>query len=82
MRFLASGYGSAQDRTHPPPYISVEYVVQRSSTHTWTEAQKKDTDEESAAIWDHAWNVSLGGRLMDEKQRRKCSEMPRPLGGL
>lgn len=41
VRFLTSGYSSVQDRTHPSPYISVEYVVQHSSTHTRTARLKR-----------------------------------------
>ena len=35
--------------------------------------RKKDAGgEEPAAIWDHARDMSLGGRLMDEKDRRRA----------
>jgi len=33
--------------------------------------RKKDASEEPAAIWDHARDMALGGRLMDEKDRRR-----------
>ena len=44
------------------------------------EAQKKNTDEEPAAIWDHARDMSLGGRLMDERQRQKMLRDAKALG--
>ena len=40
--------------------------------HAREEAKrKKDTSEESTSIWDHARDMALGGRLMDEKDRRR-----------
>ncbi|KAF8499034.1 hypothetical protein F5888DRAFT_1687124 [Russula emetica] len=33
---------------------------------------KKDTQEEPAGIWDHSRDMALGGRLMDEKDRRRA----------
>ena len=41
--------------------------------HAREEAKrKKDApEEEPAGIWDHARDMSLGGRLMDEKDRRR-----------
>ena len=70
-------------RSHSP--TSVYWRRIRGATlvnaHMDHEAQKKDTDEESAAIWDHAWDVSLGGWLMDEKQRQKMLRDAKALGG-
>ena len=41
--------------------------------HTHVEAKhKKDASEENAAIWDHTRDMGLGGRLMDEKDRRRA----------
>ncbi|KAH0838688.1 hypothetical protein J3R83DRAFT_7016 [Lanmaoa asiatica] len=41
--------------------------------HIEREAQKKkDTDEPPPAIWDHSRDMSLGGRLMDDKQRQQA----------
>jgi hypothetical protein len=34
--------------------------------------RKKSTSEEPAAIWDHARDMGMGGRLMEEKDRRKA----------
>ncbi|KAI0286648.1 hypothetical protein BGY98DRAFT_941307 [Russula aff. rugulosa BPL654] len=34
--------------------------------------RKKDTQEESAGIWDHSRDMGVGGRLMDEKDRRRA----------
>jgi len=34
--------------------------------------RKKGTSEEPAAIWDHSRDMGLGGRLMDEKDRRRA----------
>jgi hypothetical protein len=34
--------------------------------------RKKAAGEEPAAIWDHSRDMALGGRLMDEKDRRKA----------
>ena len=33
--------------------------------------RKKDVQEEPAAIWDHSRDMAVGGRLMDDKDRRK-----------
>lgn len=33
--------------------------------------RKKDVSEESTAIWDHSRDMALGGRLMDDKDRRR-----------
>ncbi|KAI6022404.1 hypothetical protein BKA83DRAFT_4278267 [Pisolithus microcarpus] len=50
-------------------------------THIEREAQKKvDVDEEPAAIWDHSRDMSIGGRLMDEKQRKQMLREARGLG--
>jgi Protein of unknown function (DUF3752) len=35
------------------------------------EKRKKDTPEEPAVIWDHARDMAVGGRLLDEKDRRR-----------
>jgi Protein of unknown function (DUF3752) len=35
------------------------------------EKPKKGTPEELAVIWDHARDMGVGGRLMDEKDRRR-----------
>jgi hypothetical protein len=35
------------------------------------EKRKKDTAEEPTVIWDHARDMAVGGRLMDEKDRRR-----------
>jgi hypothetical protein len=34
--------------------------------------RKKEAQEEPSAIWDHSRDMALGGRLMDEKDRRKA----------
>ncbi|KAI5992172.1 hypothetical protein EDD15DRAFT_1039963 [Pisolithus albus] len=50
-------------------------------THMEREAQKKrDVDEEPAAIWDHSRDMSVGGRLMDDKQRKQMLREARGLG--
>ncbi|KAI6022337.1 hypothetical protein BKA83DRAFT_4277620 [Pisolithus microcarpus] len=50
-------------------------------THMEREVQKKvDVDEEPAAIWDHSRDMSVGGRLMDEKQRKQMLREVRGLG--
>ncbi|KAI6000922.1 hypothetical protein EDC04DRAFT_2871970 [Pisolithus marmoratus] len=50
-------------------------------THMEREAQKKgDDNEEPAAIWDHSRDMSVGGRLMDEKQRKQMLREARALG--
>lgn len=33
--------------------------------------RKKEAQEESAGIWDHSRDMAVGGRLMDEKDRRR-----------
>ncbi|KAF8551915.1 hypothetical protein OG21DRAFT_1512145 [Imleria badia] len=49
--------------------------------HTEREAQKKkETDEPPPAIWDHSRDMSLGGRLMDDKQRQKLLHDAKGLG--
>ncbi|KAI5992503.1 hypothetical protein EDD15DRAFT_991397 [Pisolithus albus] len=49
--------------------------------HLEREAQKKvDVNEEPAAIWDHSRDMSIGGRLMDEKQRNQMLRETRGLG--
>ena len=35
------------------------------------EKRKKDAPEEPTVIWDHARDMAVGGRLMDEKDRRR-----------
>jgi Protein of unknown function (DUF3752) len=37
-----------------------------------TKRKKDAADEEPAGIWDHSRDMALGGRLMDEKDRRKA----------
>jgi hypothetical protein len=32
----------------------------------------KNSDEGPPAIWDHSRDMSMGGRLMDERDRRKA----------
>jgi len=44
-----------------------------------TKSEKKKDDEEPPAIWDHARDMALGGRLMDEKQRSKMIQDARSL---
>ena len=40
--------------------------------HAREEAKrKKDTSEEPTGIWDHSRDMALGGRLMDDKDRRR-----------
>ncbi|KAF8272403.1 hypothetical protein EI94DRAFT_1718555 [Lactarius quietus] len=40
--------------------------------HAQEEAKrKKDAPDEPAGIWDHSRDMALGGRLMDEKDRRR-----------
>jgi hypothetical protein len=34
--------------------------------------RKKDTQEEPVGIWDHSRDMGVGGRLMDEKDRRRA----------
>ncbi|KAN0121448.1 Protein of unknown function (DUF3752) domain containing protein [Russula decolorans] len=34
--------------------------------------RKKEAQEEAAGIWDHSRDMALGGRLMDEKDRRRA----------
>ncbi|TFY68019.1 hypothetical protein EVG20_g3714 [Dentipellis fragilis] len=41
--------------------------------------RKKDTEEEPVGIWDHSRDMSLGGRLMDDKDRRKMIQDARGL---
>jgi len=40
----------------------------------------KDKDSEPSVIWDHARDMSLGGRLMDDKQRQKLLRDAKGLG--
>lgn len=42
--------------------------------------KKKGTDEPPPAIWDHSRDMSLGGRLMDDKQRQKLLRDAKGLG--
>ncbi|KAG6331584.1 hypothetical protein ID866_7504 [Astraeus odoratus] len=49
-------------------------------SHMDREARKTEKDEEPAVIWDHARDMSLGGRLMDEKQRQKMLRDAKTLG--
>ena len=52
--------------------------------HADTEAKSKSKrskeDDESHIIWDHARDMSLGGKLMDEKQRSKLISDAKSLG--
>lgn len=51
-------------RTHRGPSLL--------EAHAQEEAKcEKGTSEEPAGIWDHARDMSLGGRLMDEKDRHR-----------
>ncbi|KAL4069092.1 hypothetical protein J3A83DRAFT_4535631 [Scleroderma citrinum] len=51
------------------------------NAHMDRQAQKKkDVDEEPSAIWDHARDMSLGGRLMDDKQRQRMLRDAKTLG--
>ena len=34
--------------------------------------RKKSPSEEPAGIWDHTRDMSVGGRLMDDKDRRRA----------
>jgi len=43
-------------------------------------AKAKEPDEKDDKIWDHARDMSLGGRLMDGKQRDKMLQDARTLG--
>jgi len=43
-------------------------------------AKSKDPEEKDDMIWDHARDMSLGGRLMDGKQREKMIQDARSLG--
>jgi len=40
----------------------------------------KDKESEPSGIWDHARDMSLGGRLMDDKQRQKLLRDAKGLG--
>ena len=44
------------------------------------EKKEKSDKDEPPVIWDHARDMSLGGRLMDEKQRSKMISDARSLG--
>ncbi|KAF8139814.1 hypothetical protein EV363DRAFT_1152070 [Boletus edulis] len=48
--------------------------------HMEREAQEKDGDQPPSAIWDHSRDMSLGGRLMDDKQRQKLLRDAKGLG--
>jgi hypothetical protein len=41
---------------------------------------KSDKDKEPPALWDHSRDMSMGGRLMDEKQRGKLIQDAKSLG--
>jgi len=50
--------------------------------HAETDSHRKKTEDEAPpppGIWDHARDMSLGGRLMDEKDRRKMVQDARGL---
>ncbi|KIJ58787.1 hypothetical protein HYDPIDRAFT_190747, partial [Hydnomerulius pinastri MD-312] len=49
-------------------------------SHLEGEDQKKDKDEPPPGIWDHSRDMSLGGRLMDDKQRQKMLRDAKGLG--
>ena len=56
--------GKKTQRTHRGPSLL--------EAHAQEEAKReKGTSEEPAGIWDHARDMSLGGRLMDDKDRRR-----------
>ena len=40
----------------------------------------KDKESEPSGIWDHTRDMSLGGRLMDDKQRQKLLRDAKGLG--
>lgn len=70
---------------HPDPFSPFKQRKARGpalvEVHMEREAQKKqDTDEPPSAIWDHSRDMSLGGRLMDDKQRQKLLHDARGLG--
>lgn len=49
--------------------------------HTERDVQnKKDVNEPPPGIWDHSRDMSLGGRLMDDKQRQKLLHDAKGLG--
>ncbi|KAA1468356.1 hypothetical protein DENSPDRAFT_869636 [Dentipellis sp. KUC8613] len=41
--------------------------------------RKKEPEEEAVGVWDHSRDMSLGGRLMDDKDRRKMIQDARGL---
>lgn len=41
---------------------------------------EKDKGSEPSVIWDHARDMSLGGRLMDDQQRQKLLRDAKGLG--
>ncbi|KAI0248105.1 hypothetical protein BJV78DRAFT_1131974 [Lactifluus subvellereus] len=76
--------GGAEDDAHKRRKREAELqrqVDEYTRTHRGTalveahaqeeEERKKGTSEEPAVIWDHARDMALGGRLMDEKDRRR-----------
>jgi Protein of unknown function (DUF3752) len=48
--------------------------------HKSGKSKDKDRDEGPPDIWDHARDMSVGGRLMDEGQRSKMINDARALG--
>jgi hypothetical protein len=72
-----------EEHTVRPPPLSLLFesltLVQRKyrgasliEDHVDREGRKaKDPNEEPSGLWDHARDMSTGGRLMDERDRRK-----------
>lgn len=48
--------------------------------HKSAKSKETDKDEGPPVIWDHARDMSVGGRLMDEGQRSKMIQDARTLG--
>ncbi|KAI6138612.1 hypothetical protein BKA82DRAFT_27213 [Pisolithus tinctorius] len=46
----------------------------------WVAQKKRDADEAPAAIWNHLYDLSIRGRLMDEKQKKQKLREARALG--
>lgn len=51
-------------------------LVKQHSSKT----KEEDASEEPPALWDHSRDMSLGGRLMDDKSREKMIKDARGLG--
>ena len=48
--------------------------------HQSAKSKDKNKDEGLPVIWDHARDMSVGGRLMDEGQRSRMIQDARSLG--